>query len=260
MHFANTVVLIVGASSGMGRVVALKLGAAGAKLVVTARRKDKLESLAADISAKGGECLALAADALDEHAASNVVESAVQRFGRIDVALLNAGGAPAIDMRTMSAAEVKSYMRSNYDVTVNYLFPVLEQMKKQRGGVVAHTNSLAGFIGVPLQGPYCAAKAAARLLIDTCRLEFADYGIKFVSIYPGFVATESTRDDGMPTMFEISEEEGADHILYALRKEKTDYLFPAVMRWLIRLARVLPKRLLNWIQRRDVPPLARSEQ
>jgi len=105
MHFANTVVLIVGASSGMGRVVALKLGAAGAKLVVTARRKDKLESLAADISAKGGECLALAAHALDERAASNVVESAVQRFGRIDVALLNAGGAPAIDMRTMSISE-----------------------------------------------------------------------------------------------------------------------------------------------------------
>ena len=255
MNFENRVCLIVGASSGMGRVVASRLGAAGAKLVVTARRADKLEALASEISKRGGECLALAADALDEGAAESVVQSAVERFGRIDLALLNAGGAPAIDMRTMSAAEVKSYMRTNYDVTVNYLFPVLEQMKGQRSGFVAHTNSLAGFLGVPLQGPYSAAKGAVRLLIDTCRVEFACYGIKFMSIYPGFVGTERTQDDGMPAPLEISEEKGADHILYALRKEKEDYLFPLVMRWLIRLAGVLPKAVVNRILEREVPPL-----
>jgi len=258
MNFENQVVLIVGASSGMGRIVALKLAAAGAKLVVTARRKDKLESLAAEITAKGGECLALAADALDERAAESVVKATVEHFGRIDVVLLNAGGAPAIDMRTMRAAEVRHYMQANYDVMVNYLFPVLEQMKAQRSGLVAHTNSLAGFIGVPLQGPYSAAKGAARLLMDTCRLEFAEYGIKFTSIYPGFVATKVTTDDGMPAPLEISEEKAVDHILYALRKEKADYLFPLVMRWLIRLALVLPKPVLNWILKREVPPLAGS--
>lgn len=256
MNFENKVILIVGASSGMGRVVALKLGAAGAKLAVTARRKDKLDSLAAEIKAKGGECLALAEDALDEHAAESVVKTTVEHFGSIDVVLLNAGGAPAIDMRKMNAAQVRHYMRTNYDVIVNYLFPVLEQMKKQKSGLIAHTNSLAGFIGVPLQGPYSAAKGAARLLIDTCRLEFAEYGIKFTSIYPGFVATEITKNDGMPAPMEISEEKAADYILYALRKEKPDYLFPLVMRWLIRLAMVIPKPVLNWILRKDVPPLA----
>ena len=255
MEFEHQIVLVVGASSGMGRVVALRLAAAGAKLVVTARRKDKLENLAAEISEKGGECLALAADALDERAAEAVVKSAVEHFGGIDVVLLNAGGAPAIDMRKMSAAEVKSYMRTNYDVTVNYLFPVLEQMKKQGRGFVAHTNSLAGFLGVPLQGPYSAAKGAVRLLMDTCRVEFAGWGIKFSSIYPGFVATEKTQGDGMPAPLEISEEKGADHILYALRKEKADYLFPFLMRWLIRLALVLPKPVVNRILEREVPPL-----
>ena len=258
MNFANQAILIVGASSGMGRVVALKLAAARAKLAVTARRKDKLESLAAEITARGGECLPLAADALDARAAESVVKATVEHFGRIDVVLLNAGGAPAIDMRSMSAAEVTHYMQTNYDVTVNYLFPVLEQMKAQRSGLVAHTNSLAGFIGVPLQGPYSAAKGACRLLMDTCRLEFAEYGIKFTSIYPGFVATEATKEDGMPAPLEISEEKAADHILYALRKEKPDYLFPPVMRWLIRLALVLPKPVLNWLLKREVPPLGGS--
>jgi NADP-dependent 3-hydroxy acid dehydrogenase YdfG len=255
MVFENRVFLIVGASSGIGRAVALKLADAGAKLVVTARRRDRLESLAAEITEAGGECLALAADALDESAAEAVVKSTVERFARIDVAFLNAGGAPAIDMRTMDAAAVKSYMRTNYDVTVNYLFPVLEQMKSQRHGFVAHNNSLAGFLGVPLQGPYSAAKGAARLLMDTCRVEFAGYGIKFLSVYPGFVATDNTRNDGLPTPLEISEEKAADYILYAFRKDRADYLFPPLMRWLIRLALVLPKSIVNRILEREVPAL-----
>lgn len=253
MNFKDKVILIVGASSGMGRIVATKLGSAGAKLIVTARTKERLDSLAADIINKGGSCLPIVADALDEDAAERVVKAAVERFGCIDVVLLNAGGAPAIDMRTMNAAEVKSYMRSNYDVTVNYLFPVLEQMKKQRSGFVVHTNSAAGFLGVPLQGPYCAAKAASRLLIDTCRLEFAEYGIKFLSIYPGFVATERTQGDGMPAPGEISEEKGAGHILFAIQKEKANYLFPFLLRWQIRLALILPMRILNLMMKSDVP-------
>lgn len=255
MDLQDKVVLVVGASSGMGRAVARRLAAAGAKLVVTARRKERLDELASEIQDKGGECLALAADALDEAAAERVVAAAVDRFGKLDIAFLNAGGAPAIDMRVMSAADVKSYMRTNYDVTVNYLFPVLEHMKHRRRGLIVHNNSLGGFIGVPLQGPYCAAKGACRLLIDTCRIEFREFGINFLSVYPGFIATEATRDDGMPAPLEISEEKAADHIVRAIRTGRRDYLFPASMRWTIRLARIIPKRLLAWVLGADVKPL-----
>jgi NADP-dependent 3-hydroxy acid dehydrogenase YdfG len=180
-----------------------------------------------------------------------VVKTTIEQFDRIDIVLLNAGGAPALDMRQMDAASVNQYMRSNYDVIVNYLFPVLEQMKIQRGGLVAHTNSLAGFIGVPLQGPYSAAKAATRLLIDTCRIEFAEYGVKFTNVYPGFVGTEVTKNDGMPAPFEISEDKAAEHIIDALRKEKWDYLFPFIMRWQIRLAQMLPKKILFYVLRSE---------
>ena len=250
-QFKDKVVLIVGASSGMGRVVALKLAAEGAKIIITARRKPLLDTLAAEIESKGAACLSIAADALDADAAKNVVKASIEKFGRIDIALLNAGGAPALDMRQMDAAAVNKYMRINYDVIVNYLFPVLEQMKIQKSGLVAHTNSLASFIGVPLQGPYSAAKAAGRLLLDTCRIEFAEYNIKFTSLYPGFVGTEVTKNDGMPAPFEISEEKAADHIIYALRNEKLDYLFPFVMRWQIRLAQMLPKKILFYVLRSE---------
>lgn len=254
MNFKGKVVLIVGASSGMGRVLALRLAAAGSTVVATARRMDKLATLASEITERGGACLSLAADAQDAASAEQVVTECIERYGRLDVVLLNAGGAPSLDMRKMTANDVTAYMRSNYDVVVNYLFPALKHMMYHGGGLVAHTNSLAGFLGVPLQGPYCAAKAASRLLIDTCRIEFGSYGIKFVTVYPGFVASEVTANDGMPAPFQISEERAADHILFALRRERSDYLFPFVMRWLIRLARVLPKALTNRLLRNEMPP------
>lgn len=259
MDFNGKVVLIVGASSGMGRATALKLAAKGASLVVTARRAEKLEALAAEITAQGGVCLVVAADVQEETAAQGVVDAAIARFGRIDLALLNAGGAPALDMRTMSAGEVNAYMRSNYDVLVNVLFPVLREMVPRGGGLIAHTNSLAGFLGIPLQGPYSAAKGAARLLIDTCRIEFGHYGIRFVSIYPGFVATEHTADDGMPAPMEISEDRAVDYILDALRRERADYLFPPRMARLVRLMMILPKSLTQRLLKKEMPPLPRIE-
>jgi NAD(P)-dependent dehydrogenase (short-subunit alcohol dehydrogenase family) len=158
-------------------------------------------------------------------------------------------------MRRMQAGDVLAYMRSNYDVAVNYLFPVLQQMRLQRGGLIAVTNSLAGLLGVPMQGPYSAAKGALRLLIDTCRVEFAEYGIRFVSVYPGFVATEATTNDGMPAPLQMSEERAVEHLMRAIRRECMDYTFPWQMRWLIGLSNLLPKRLVVRILRRDVPSL-----
>ncbi|MBN1009062.1 SDR family NAD(P)-dependent oxidoreductase [Amphritea pacifica] len=259
MNPQDKVILIVGASSGIGYKLATQLADEGALLAVTARRQDRLRELQTGIEQRGGRCFALAADALDESASEEVVRKVVDHYGRIDVVILNAGGAPAIDMRMMGAAEVRHYMRTNYDVSVNYLFPVLEQMKKQRRGLVVQTNSLAGFLGVPLQGPYSAAKGALKLLIDTCRLEFHEYGIGFVSVYPGFVATEATQDDGMPAPMEISAEQAARYIIRGIRREKPDYLFPGLMRWTIRLLGIVPPSLVRWVLRRDVPRMVEEE-
>lgn len=255
MEFKDKVVLIVGASSGIGRALAVRLAGLGALVVATARREDRLQGLAAEIASRGGRCSVHAADAQNGPDAERVVHAALAEHGRIDLLVLNAGGAPAIDMRLMNAAQVLAYMRSNYDVAVNVLFPVLQAMRRQRGGVVAVTNSLAGLLGVPMQGPYSAAKGALKLLIDTCRVEFGPFGIRFLSVYPGFIATEATAGDGMPAPLEMSEEKAVDHLLRAIRSGRMDYAFPWPMAALVRLANVLPKALVVRILRRDVPPL-----
>lgn len=253
MQLNDKVFLIVGASSGIGKQVAIQAAAEGAVVIISARRHTLLDDVQLEIQAAGGECLALASDALDEIAAEGLVAQIVERYGRIDIALLNVGDGPAFNMSREPSTAVTTNMRINYDTMANYLSPLIQQMKQQGCGLIAHTNSLAGFIGLPMQGPYSAAKAAARLLMDTCRIELKPFGIKFLSLYPGFVATDRVADDGIPAPFEMTEQQAADHVLYAIKKQKQDYLFPISLRWLIRLARVLPKSCLAWVLKHEIP-------
>lgn len=243
MKLRQRTLLISGASAGIGRCVAEQLAAHDNNIVITARRATELAAVAAAIEARGSRCLAVAADALDEHAAADVVAQAVARFGGIDAALLNIGDGPQYHMGKASAAAIKHCMRVNYDVTVNYLVPLIAQMKQAGGGLIAHTNSLAGRLGVPMQGPYSAAKSAAHVLLDTCRTELRGDNIRFVTVYPGFIATERVANDGIPAPFEISAEACAAHIVRAMQRETRDAPFPWRTAWLTRLLCSLPKPL-----------------
>jgi len=253
MQLKDKVVLVAGASSGIGRNVALQLSKNNNSIIICARRKQELDELAAEIEKNGSKALAIPCDAVDQHSAKNVIDQAVKEFGRIDAALLNIGDGPAFNMSKITVDEITRNMDLNYTTLVNFLVPLVEIMKEQKHGLIAHTNSLAGFLGLPMQGPYSAAKAAGRILMDTCRTELKPFGIKFVTTYPGFVATERVAEDGIPAPFEITEQAAAGHIIKAMTKEKADYLFPFVTANLIRLALILPKPVTAYILSKSVP-------
>lgn len=243
----NKTILIAGASSGIGRQVALLLSQHNNRLIISARRLAELDSLRTEIINNGSQALVVVCDALSAEQANNCVQSSVAEFNTIDIALLNIGDGPAFNMANITVADIENNTRLNYSTLVNFLVPLIAQMKQQGFGLIAHTNSLAGFLGLPMQGPYSAAKAAGRILMDTCRIELKPFGLKFVSVYPGFVATNRVQGDGIPTPLEISEIAAAKHIIYAIEKEKSDYAFPFVTASLVRLARILPKAVTNRI-------------
>jgi short-subunit dehydrogenase len=245
-------ILIAGASSGIGRQVALQLARYDTSLVVSARSAPMLDSLAAEIRSLGSRCLAIPVDATDSAAVEASLSRAEAEVGPIDAALLNIGAGPEYHLPTATAGEISAAMRNNYDVTVNYLVPLVARMRGRRG-LIAHTNSLAGFVGVPMQGPYSAAKAAVRILMDTYRTELRGSGIRFLSIYPGFVATERTADDGIPAPFEISTQRCADRIVSAMESHRDDVSFPWQTAALTRALRILPKPLAGRIMMSFVP-------
>lgn len=176
MILRNKTILIVGASSGIGRCLSLELSHYQNRIVVFARRIEFLNHLATEIRANGSQVLVIDGDALDKNCAEDAVLQIVNTFGEIDVAVLNVGDGPAFNMSVTTVDEISWNMDVNYISLVNFIVPLIAQMKKQANGLIVHTNSLAGFLGLPMHGPYSAAKAAYRILMDTCRTELKSFG------------------------------------------------------------------------------------
>jgi short-subunit dehydrogenase len=234
-------VLITGASSGLGRALAVALAARGNTIVATARRADRLAALREEITRAGGRCVDLPGDAADPADVTRVLDEARRAVGPIDVAVLNAGGGRPLRMVEASAADVLAVMRMNYDTFANYLLPLLQEMRG-RGGVIAYTGSPAGYFGLPLSGPYSAAKAAGRTLLDACRLELVGSPLKLVAMYPGFTRTEGLDPDAVPVPALLIEcDRAVREMIGAMESERAHAMFPKRIWALMTLARALPE-------------------
>jgi len=244
MRICNATVLITGASSGLGHRMALDLSHGDNNLIVTARREPLLRELAAQVEANGSRCTVVPADAIDPDASLAVIDAGIEAYGRIDVAILNAGGGTPENMATVDAASVLHIMRVNYDTLVNFLCPLIARMEP--GATIAHTGSPAGFFGLPKSGPYSAAKAACRVLLDTCRIEASGKGIRFVELYPGFTETPGLDPDDVPIKaLVIQPDRASREMLGAIARGKSTHMFPKRIAWLMTLARLLP----GWLRR-----------
>lgn len=249
MAIQGKTILITGASSGLGRAMAMSLATGNNNLVVTARREPLLRQLASEIEAAGSRCTVAPADAIDPAACQSVIDAALSAYGRIDIAILNAGGGTPRNMAEATSEQVLRTMRVNYDTLVNFLCPMIAHMRDV-GGTVGWTGSPAGFFGLPMSGPYSAAKAAGRLLFDTCRIEVANRKIQFVALYPGFTETPGLDPKDVPVKALIIQPDRASReMLGAIERGRAHHMFPRRIAYLIRVARLMPEWLRRWLLR-----------
>ena len=257
MDITNKTILITGGSSGIGRTTAIALSKHNNRIIVTARREELLKTAVDEISANGSEAIYFAGDATDEAFCSDVVADIIKKYGGIDIAILNIGIGPPSNTLTADAATIKHCMRTNYDTIINFYCPIMAQMKQQQSKcMIAHMNSQASYFGIPMQGDYTASKSAARIFLETARMELKHFGfnhIKIQTIHPGFVDTEACQDDGVPEPNMISEEEAAGFIIKGIKKEMRENLFPASMRFAVRLGQRVPHWLLTNILLKETP-------
>lgn len=257
MDYRKKVILITGASSGIGRATAIALSRYENTLVITARRQELLDETAKLIRNNGSLCLAVEGDALAEGHAEFLVNRTVELYSRIDIAILNVGSGPPSNTLTTPKETILSCMRNNYESMINFFCPIIRQMKQQSTpSMIAHMNSLATYFGIPMQGDYTAAKGAARLFLETARRELHHFGydnIRIQTIHPGFVDTERIRNDGIPKPNQISEEKAAEYVLKGLKSEVRENLFPPATKWATLLGRVIPYGTLTRILLSSVP-------
>jgi NAD(P)-dependent dehydrogenase (short-subunit alcohol dehydrogenase family) len=187
---SGTTVVITGATSGIGRETAREFASAGAKIVVSGRRQDRLLELVAEIETKGGQALAVPTDVAYQAQVESLIEAAVKHFGRVDVLVNNAGVAIASRFEDLPLEDFRRLMDVNFWGAVYACRAAVPQMRKQRGGVILNVSSIFGKRGMPFETAYCASKFALAGFSEALRVELMSENIDVCTIFPGAVETE----------------------------------------------------------------------
>jgi NADP-dependent 3-hydroxy acid dehydrogenase YdfG len=189
-NIKEKVVVITGASSGLGEATARLLSAQGATVVLGARRIDRLQSLADELTGSGGKALAVTTDVTHCDQVKRLVDAAVQTYGRIDVMLNNAGLMPQSPLERLRIDEWNRMIDVNIKGVLYGIAAALPHMKQQKAGHIINVSSVAGHKVGPGFTVYAATKHAVRALSEGLRQEVKPYNIRTTVISPGAVATE----------------------------------------------------------------------
>lgn len=187
---AGKVVVITGASSGLGEATARRLAAEGAKVVLGARRADRITALADELNAAGYVVRAVATDVTDRTQVANLVDAAVREFGHIDVMLNNAGLMPLAPLERLKIDEWDQMIDVNVKGVLYGIAAALPHMQARKSGHIINVSSVYGHVVDPGAAVYCATKFAVRALSEGLRKEVKPYNIRTTVISPGAVATE----------------------------------------------------------------------
>jgi len=190
----ENVVWITGASSGIGKALAFEWARLGYKVVLSARRNELLEEIACEIKNSGGEALVVPVDIMEETSIENAVQHIITTWGRIDVAVANAGFGVFGSIDSLTAKDWNRQLQGNVTglaLTVKYALPHL----KQNRGRIGLVGSVGAYLPNPGLGAYGASKAAVHSIGLTLQVELMGSGVSCTTLHPGFVESEITRVD-----------------------------------------------------------------
>ena len=266
----DKVIFITGASSGIGRVTALRCAEAGMDLALAARREDKLDEVAQAVTDKGRRALAIRCDVDQDEPTQAALQQAFDHFGRMDVIFANAGYGYFGEVDQTPESQHRAIFETNYFGTLRTLKFGLPLIRQTPDGLkhILICSSAASEIGLPMFGAYSATKAAQDSIAGAMRAELRDEGIYVSSIHPVGTkteffdtASELSRSDALqhnaPDMFTQSAEYVADRIVACLRKPRAE-VWPSVLaRFGMAGATALPG-LTAWVMKRHVDKLRKE--
>jgi NAD(P)-dependent dehydrogenase (short-subunit alcohol dehydrogenase family) len=248
--FHDRVALITGAASGIGRAVAKRLAAAGARIAALDLQADALESLRRELDGK--PFASAVADVTDLSAVRAAAKQLEAQLGPADLLVASAGIGRQTSAASFDAVEINAQISVNLIGVVNSIDAVVAGMRERRRGRLVVLSSLASFRGLPHMAGYCASKAGVNALFDSLRVELAPFGIAVTTICPGWIRTPLTAHLNLP-MREVMEVDQAAGVIVAAIERRTPFLaFPPRLAWQVRLLRHLPCPLSDWLTRRHL--------
>lgn len=247
MKFENKTILITGASSGIGKQLAKQLAIENCRLVISARRENLLEELNQTLTQYNNQIFSVKCDVADKNDVAETHQKILDRFGIIDIAILNAGVAIQEDVLNFNSQNAEKTFGANFFGMVYWIEKLLPEFLSRKDGCIVGVSSLADNRGYSKSGSYCASKAAASIYLEGLRLELKKYGIKVITVKPGFVKSEMTDANKFYMPFLMETDEAAKVIINGIKKEKRIIQFPWQTILLSKLVGMVPGKIYDLI-------------
>jgi len=231
-------IIITGASEGIGRELSLHYARKGFKLFLMARNEERLSMLYQEIESAGGEASYAVCDVSERGQVKEAFLKGVEYLRTVDIAILNAAVSINNPFNNFSIDDFQKVFRINVDGMAFCLDSIVPIMKQQGAGIIAGVSSIADSRGFPGAGPYSASKAAVTTLLESARVELSHFGIKVITVRPGFVRTNMVKVNNFNMMFMLDAPVAAEIIANGIARGRPIVSFPwqtALSSWFLKL-------------------------
>ena len=231
---------ITGASSGIGRALAIKFSNEGWQVAVSARRENLLQ----DLNKNNLNIHSFPLDVKDESKAKKVFQDIIEKFQTIDICVFCAAIHDPESEKKLSIEKIREIMETNFFGTVNCIMAVNAYFRERENGHISIVSSVAGYRGFPAASGYCASKAALTSLAESLFFDFKRYNVRISLVSPGFIKTPLTDKNKFPMPMIKSPEYAAEKMFIGLTKKNTfEIHFPKTFTIMVKLLKIMP----NWL-------------
>ena len=231
---------ITGASSGIGRALAVKFANEGWQVAVSARRENLLQ----DLNKNNLNIHSFPLDIKDESKAKKVFQDIIEKFQTIDICVFCTGIHDPESEKKLSIEKIREIMETNFFGTVNCIMAVNAYFRERKNGHISIVSSVAGYRGFPAASGYCASKAALTSLAESLFFDFKRYNVRISLVSPGFIKTPLTDKNKFPMPMIKSPEYAAEKMFIGLTKKNTfEIHFPKTFTIIVKLLKIMP----NWL-------------
>jgi short-subunit dehydrogenase len=253
MKLKDKVIILTGASTGIGRALAMQLASEKCSLVLISRRKHLLLEIENDIKNASIAINTFECDVSDKKQVEKVFSEIMNRYGKVDIAILNAGVGNRASINDYSSEKAEETFGVNTFGIIYFVGQLLPQFIERKEGMIVGVSSGADSRGYPKSGFYNASKAAATIMLQSLRIELKQFNIKVLTVRPGFVKTPMTDKNEFYMPMMMKAEKAARIIIKGIIKEKKIIQFPLPIVLSEKLLQLLPTAVIEWLAGRPLP-------
>jgi short-subunit dehydrogenase len=258
MNLANRVIVITGASSGIGYKLAELLAEEKANIALIARRIEILDELQKKLSSLT-DVISIKCDVKDKNEVKDSFWKIKEHFGKIDIVILNAGIGNRYDVEKFNSSNAEETFGVNLFGMIYCIEEVLHEFINRKEGMIVGVSSIADAKGYPRSAFYSASKAAVTILLESLRIELKKYNVRVVSVRPGWVDTPMIKKNEFKMFFILDAEKAARKIINGIKKEKRMIQFPFPIILGSRLVKILPGFLFDYFAGKHLERLRQLE-